>query len=435
MLRDPPFSRVDIVTCRNLLIYLSPEAQRRALTLMHFALSDGGYLLLGNAETLGQVEDLFEVVSKRWRMYRRTGPTHHRPGDLATLRSPLLRALPGSAAMIPSARTSSAVSIRTALLDEFGPPTTVVDGDERLLYFHGNAEPFLTHPSGEPAQSLLELVRLPLRAAVRGVLRQAIAEKRPAMIEQALPGETPWAVRITAAPLRASRSPSHFRVTFEVPTTPPLALARPPAAAHAATDDALEEEVRALKRELQTGMEAFEATNQELKASHEEVTSINEELQSANEELQTGKEELESLNEELAAVNTQLQAKLFELESLSSDLDNLLSSTDIAVVFLDTQLNVRRFTPAIRDLLTLIPADIGRPVAHLAPKFTGDGNFIEDAEQVLRHITPREAEVRSDSGRRYLRRTLPYRAEGLRVAGVVITFIDITSRCSDLVVP
>jgi two-component system CheB/CheR fusion protein len=428
VLRDPPFSRVDIITCRNLLIYLSPDAQRRALSLMNFALSEGGHLLLGNAETLGQAEGLFEVVSKRWRIYRRTGPNHHRFGDLATLRWPALGPLPGTGAMAPLARASSAVSIQTALLDEFGPPTAVVDANARLLYFHGNAEPFLTHPSGEPTQSLPELIRLPLRAAVRTVLRQTISERRPAMIDQTLPGETPWAVRITAAPLRASRSPSCFRVTFEVPSTAPFALVRPAAVADASADDALEEEVRALRRELQTSVEAFEATNQELRASHEEVISINEELQNTNEELESGREELESLNEELAAVNTQLQAKLFELESLSGDLVNLLSSTDIAVVFLDTQLNVRRFTPAIRDLLTLIPADIGRPIAHLAPKFTEEGNLIEDAEQVLRHITPRDAEVRSDSGRWYLRRTLPYRTEARRVTGIVITFIDITVR-------
>jgi two-component system CheB/CheR fusion protein len=192
-------------------------------------------------------------------------------------------------------------------------------------------------------------------------------------------------------------------------------------------DEALEEEVRGLKRDLQTHAEAFEATNEELKASNEEVTSINEELQSTNEELETGKEELQSLNEELTTVNAQLHTKLSELEALTNDLDNLLSSTDIAVVFLDPQLNVRRFTPSIGDLFTLIPADIGRPLAHLAQKFT-DGDLIADAHQVLARLVPRESEVHSYSNRWYLRRTLPYRTEDNRIAGVVITFIDITGR-------
>lgn len=174
-------------------------------------------------------------------------------------------------------------------------------------------------------------------------------------------------------------------------------------------------------------MEAFEATNEELKASNEEVTSINEELQSTNEELETSKEELQSLNEELITVNQQLQGKVLELEGLTNDLDNLLSSTDIAVVFLDRQLQVRRFTPAVRDLLELIPADIGRPLAHLAQKFK-DGDLIGEAAQVLSKLAPMESEVVSDSGRYYLRRTLPYRTDENRIAGVVITFIDITAR-------
>ena len=189
----------------------------------------------------------------------------------------------------------------------------------------------------------------------------------------------------------------------------------------------LEEEVRILRRELQASVESFEATNEELKASNEEVTSINEELQSANEELETGKEELQALNEELVTVNTQLQSKLLELEALTNDLDNLLSSTDIAVVFLDTELRVRRFTPAVSDLLELIPADIGRPLAHLAQKFT-DGDLIADARLVLAKLARLEAEALSHSGRWYLRRTLPYRTEDNRIAGVVITFIEITAR-------
>jgi two-component system CheB/CheR fusion protein len=182
-----------------------------------------------------------------------------------------------------------------------------------------------------------------------------------------------------------------------------------------------------LRRELQATVESFEATNEELKASNEEVISINEELQSANEELETGKEELQALNEELVTVNTQLQAKLTELEAVTNDLDNLLSSTNIAVVFLDTQLKVRRFTPAISDLLELLPADIGRPLAHLAQKFS-DGDLIADAGNVLARLAPLEAEALSHSGRWYLRRTLPYRTDDNRIAGVVITFVDITAR-------
>ncbi len=427
VLRDPPFSRVDLITCRNLLIYLEPEAQRRALTLLHFALRDGGYLFLGNAETLGRTDELFEVVSKRWRMYRRTGATQHGFADLTTLRAPEVRPVPGTPAPVAIARPSSTVAIQAALLEKFGPPTAVVDANERIVYFHGDAEPYLMHPSGETTQSLLELVRPHLRPAVRSALRQAATEKRATTIEQSDPGEAGEVIRITAEPLRPGRAPEHFRVSFEHPVGTAPAPVPAPHRLRAGADVALEEEARMLRRELQTSVEAFEATNEELKASNEEVTSINEELQSTNEELETGKEELQSLNEELTTVNAQLQTKLFELEALTNDLENLLSSTDIAVVFLDPQLKVRRFTPAISDLLTLIPSDIGRPLAHLAQKFS-DGDLIADAGQVLAKLVPLESEVHSQTDRWYLRRTLPYRTEDNRIDGVVITFIDISAR-------
>ena len=432
VLRDPPFSRVDIVTCRNLLIYLDPEAQRRALSLLHFALRDGGYLFLGNAESLGHAETLFEVVSKRWRIYRRGGPAQNRFADLPALDVRASEHHTVSRATIPPGRPSATMLIQASLLETFGPPTAVVDANERMIYFHGDSGPFLQHPSGETTQNLVDLVRAPFRAAVRSALRQAIAEKRPVTVQIEAP-DAVQATAITAAPLKHSRPPEHFRVSFTpvhvsdgVSTAPPVDVTRS-APQTLETDSVLEEELRILRRELQTSLEAFEATNEELKASNEEVTSVNEELQSTNEELETGKEELQSLNEELVTVNSQLQTKVLELEALTSDLDTLLSSTDIAVVFLDTQLRVRRFTPAVTDLLQLISADIGRPLADLAQKFTG-GDLLADASQVLARLSALETEVLSHSDRWYLRRTLPYRTDDNRISGVVITFIEITAR-------
>ena len=200
-------------------------------------------------------------------------------------------------------------------------------------------------------------------------------------------------------------------------------------------DSGLEDEVRVLRRELQASVDAFEASNEELKASNEEVLSVNEELQSANEELETSKEELQSLNEELTTVNSQLQAKILEFEHITNDLSNLLSSTSIAVVFLDTQLLVRRFTPAVQDLLELIPTDIGRSISDLAPKFStaeghesAHGMLRNTARAVLDNLTPVEMEVRSNSGRWYLQRTLPYRTADNHIEGVVLTFVDISGR-------
>jgi two-component system, chemotaxis family, CheB/CheR fusion protein len=435
LLRDPPFSRLDIVTCRNLLIYLEPEAQRRALALLHFALRDGGHLLLGNSETLGQAEMFFEVVSKRWRIYRRTGPAQHRFAELPSVAVRMSEARP-AVRSVPTtiARPASINLIQTALLAEFGPPTAVVDANDRMVYFHGDAEAYLHLPSGEMTQNLLEMVRPALRAAVRSALRQAAAEKRAITVE--IDSQDGFAgLAITAAPLRQNHATGLYRVSFahcargNGMEASPGSLSAVRQLGGAQHDAALEEEVSTLRRELQATVEAFEATNEELKASNEEVTSTNEELQSTNEELETGKEELQSLNEELITVNATLQSKIVELEALTNDLDNLLSSTDIAVVFLDTHLNVRRFTAAVSDLLELIPADIGRPLAHFTQKFTaGAGDLISDAGRVLTKLAPLESEVHSHSGRWYLRRTLPYRTQDDHIAGVVITFVDITAR-------
>jgi len=436
VLHDPPFSRVDIVTCRNLLIYLEPDAQRRVLGLMHFALREGGHLFLGNAETLGHAETLFEVVSKRWRIYRHLGANRHGSSHLPALVS-TTRELRPVARVAPPAlmRPSPTATIQAALLDEFGPPSAVVDANERILYFHGDASPYLQVPPGETTQNILDLVRQELRPAVRATLREAIAERRA--VSTAVESQNDAGpVRVTAAPLRHSRPPDYFRVSFEsdsggerVPRAEgrgqPVYASVPDTPRE--SNSLLEEEVRILRRELQSSVESFEATNEELKASNEEVISINEELQSANEELETSKEELQALNEELVTVNAQLQSKLTELEATTNDLDNLLSSTNIGVVFLDTQLKVRRFTPAINDLLELLPADIGRPLAHLAQKFS-NGDLIADASNVLARLVPLEAEALSHSGRWYLRRTLPYRTDDNRISGVVVTFVEITAR-------
>jgi len=379
VLHDPPFSRLDIVTCRNLLIYLEPDAQRRVLALLHFALREDGYLFLGNAETLGHAESLFEVVSKRWRIYRRLGANRYAAAQLPALIASAREVRQTPRVVTPALiRPTPTTTIQAALLDEFGPPSAVVDVNERILYFHGHAQPYLQIPPGETTQDLLDLVRPELRPVVRAALREAIAERRIVAIE--LQSETEVGpVLVTAAPLRHSRPPDYFRVSFESSgrgsaqpqeRKDPMAGAMGAAGVPHRSNSLLEEEVRILRRELQASLESSEATNEELKASNEEVISINEELQSTNEELETGKEELQALNEELVTVNAQLQAKLTELEAVTNDLENLLSSTNIAVVFLDTQLKVRRFTPAISDLLELLPADIGRPLAHLAQKFS-----------------------------------------------------------------
>ena len=318
--------------------------------------------------------------------------------------------------------------------------TIVVDRTDRIVYFVGDTTPFVSHPSGEPTRDVFDVMKPSLRTAARTALRRAASTGEPVTIfAEVSADEPPHAVHLTAAPLPTNKPAEYFRITFERASMSSLAAIGHPTSE--TTDSAralatilrepaesgLEDELRTMRQELQSTVEAFEASNEELKASHEEVVSINEELQSANEELETGKEELQSLNEELITVNAQLQAKISELEATTNDLSNLLSSTNIAVVFLDTQFRVRRFTPAVYDLLELIPGDIGRPIDNLAQKFVG-GGLIEDARAVLARLIPLETEVLSNSGSWYLRRTLPYRTADNHIDGVVITFVDITAR-------
>lgn len=441
LLVDPPFSRLDLCTCRNLLIYLEPPVQDRVLSLLHFSLREGGVLFLGTAETPGVVEELFEVVSKRWRIYRRSGAANLPSIERALPPRPGAKvhvALPGA---LPTSTppASIAMPVQRALLEQFGPPTVVIDAQDRVVYYHGDSSTFLMQ-SGEPTRGLYDMLRAGLRPIVRSAVRQALADRRAVTVSSG-PTETPEGVarvHVTAAPLAAVPGVEHVRVSFDarlesgsgpapVGGLLPVALVPPAWAVTDAAVGELEAELRTVRRELQQTVAAFEATHEDLKASNEEVTSINEELQSANEELETSKEELQSLNEELRTVNGQLQEKVAELESATDDLSNLLGSTDIAVLFLGTDLRVRRFTPALNDLLELIPSDIGRPVMHLARKFD-DGDLVGIAREVLERFAPIESEIRSHSGRWYLQRALPYRTADNRIDGIVLAFVDVTAR-------
>jgi two-component system CheB/CheR fusion protein len=441
LLRDPPFSRVDLCTCRNLLIYLEPEVQERVLTLMHFSLKERGHLFLGTAETLGASKDVFETISQKHRIYRKTGSSAHRYAQLPMFVSRALPDVPRAELAPNLTRSATVFVLQQALFECFGPPTVIVDREDRIVYFHGNTTSFFEQPLGEPTRHLFEVLNLALRTGVRTALRRATAENKATSLEAVTieGARGPLQVEVTVAPLLPAREAEYFRISFETLDDPEVTTARAARLRRktrpstrlqllqAGPDPVLEDELRLARRELQNSLEAYEASNEELKASNEEVVSINEELQSANEELETSKEELQSLNEELITVNGQLQVKVAELEASNNDLSNLWTSTNLAVVFLDLQFRVRRFTPAINDLLALMPADIGRPIDHLAPKFT-DGNLLEEARAVLAKLIPAESEVRSHSGVWYLRRTLPYRTAEHRIEGIVITFVDITAR-------
>ena len=422
--QDPPFSRLDLCTCRNLLIYLEPELQERVLSLLHFGLVEEGILFLGTSETATNAESLFEPIDKRFRIYRRVGPTRHGLVDFS--RSSVATG-DFDRNLRPGGKASVAQITNRVLLDRHTPAAVAVDRQQRVIYFHGPTEAFLSHPAGEPTRELMALVREPIRGAVRTVLNRSMADQEPRTFREAFM-ETPEGrlrVVVTAEPLDPRQSPGCFLISFEKHLEP--APGETDVAEVSAEQSQLHVELRRVRDELQSTVEELQSSNEELRASNEETMSVNEELQSSNEELETSKEELQSLNEELVTVNSQLQSKMEELESTTNDLSSLLTSTNIAVVFLDAQFRIRQFTPAISDLIDLIPSDIGRPLKDLATKFT-DVKLLQDCAEVLSRLVPRETEVFSESGRTYMRRIHPYRTADNRITGVVVTFVDVSSR-------
>jgi PAS domain S-box-containing protein len=439
LLEDPPFSRLDIATCRNLLIYLDPEVQRRVLSLLHFGLREGGSLFLGSNEAISGVEELFEPIDKKARIFRRVGPTRHGTivfplphavtGDLGLGRLRIAAAGADDPPRRDPQRPSPAQLTERALLEAHTPPAVSVDREGRILYYHGDTRPYLQQPSGEPTRELFALLREGLRGAVRVALQRAASGGAPAAAPEGWMDAEPGrriGVAVLASPLYLGGPPEGPAATPDVYVlsfTDRGELATAPLADGGRGPD----ELRRLRAELQSTIEELQSSNAELKASHEEVMSINEELQSANEELETSKEEMQSLNEELTTVNTQLRAKMEEHLAASSDLASLLASTDIAVLFLDPGLCIRRYTPAVRELMDLIPGDVGRPLAALARRFD-DPHLDDDARAVQDRLVPVEREVGGADGRHYQRRVLPYRTTDNRIDGVVVTFVDITAR-------
>lgn len=425
VLRDPPFSRLDLVSCRNLLIYLEAEAQRKIIALAHFALKEGGHLFLGNAETVGRHDDLFETVSKKWRIYRRIGATRH---DLMDFPSRHRNKFEQSA-MSPETTAPVADVARRALLERYAPASVLIDGNSRVLYYHGPTGDYLEQPTGEPTKDLLAMARLGLSAKLHAIIREAMIGSKRATAKVSLRrGDATRTVILTAEPLpAASHDGDRILVSFEEASAAPAPSRTTQRDKAAAGEYELQEELKAVRAELQNTIEHLETANEELKAANEEAISMNEELQSTNEELETSKEELQSFNEELNTVNSQLQHKIVEQDATNDDLSNLLAGSEIATLFLDTSFRIKWYSPATKELFDLVSSDIGRPVTHFARKFA-DENLLPNAETVLKKLTTIEVEVAADSGRWYLRRMLPYRTRDHRIAGVVVTFSDITER-------
>lgn len=423
--KDPPFSRMHLVSCRNVLIYLTSEAQKHVLRVLHFALEPKGSLFLSTSESTGPQRELFATLSKAQRIYRKVGPS--RP--IAVQRS---RQRPHTVHSDATVRPEASPRLpkegdqaRRAVLEAIAPPTLVVAADGSVLFAHGDLHPYLRIPQGEsPRFDLASVLRSELATRVRGVLykcrRSGEAQFASAGLDAAGGG-----VRISAHPALALGD-DVVVLTFE-PTADvgQVAVVERGEAGQDELLNQLEKELLATREDLRSTVEELETSNEELRSANEESMSMNEELQSANEELEATTEELRSLNEELTTVNAQLREKIDQVELAHDDLSNFFSSTKVATVFLDEGACIKRFTPAARDLLGIDHADVGRFVGDIARELL-QHHLAEDATAVLDDLMSHAREVRTTDGRWIVRQCLPYRTESRRIEGVVVTFSDVT---------
>jgi len=427
LIADPPFSRVDLISCRNLLIYLEPEAQQRVFELFHFSLNPKRYLFLGRSESTDPDSIQFEEVSKAWRIYQRS-PAVARGISSQRFSARAVRHEEFQPASRAGARNKGyAELVNATLLAEHHAASVLVNPAHQVLYLSGSADAYLRQPAGEPTGNILDMAREGLRLKLRIALRRAVdGDLTTPVSEVVSDGDAP-AIRITVTrPFDTTHSGKALLVIFSrLPV-----VDRPSVPAPTGVDSDLwhlESELRTTQAALGSTIEELEESNSDLRVSNEEILSMNEELRSANEELETSKEELQAVNEQLNQVNSQLEQKIDELQAMTGDVTNLLTSTEIATVLLDQQGLIRRFTPTAGSTFGLAHADTGRAIADVLGAPLGDA-LMQDIEQVLSGSSNHtEREIETASGQWYVRRISPYTAvRGKRSAGAVLTWTDIT---------
>jgi two-component system CheB/CheR fusion protein len=437
VVEDPPFSRIDLISCRNLLIYMEPELQKKVVPLFHYALKQDGFLMLGNSESIGEFVDLFAALDRKWKLYQRKGGVAPRPVML-DFPGPMLarEETPGRGAKAGegAAQVDFRELAQQALLAHYTPACAIINERCEVLYIHGHAGKYLEPAPGEASLNILRMAREGLKLELTTAIRKAVAQKEAIHyrgLRVKANGETHRLNLMVQPVLEPASMRGLMLVIFEdVPPQNDLEAVGVPEDQITDTDQrivALDQELRAKDEYLQTAIEELETSNEELKSTNEELQSANEELQSTNEELETSKEELQSVNEELVTVNTELQRKLDELARANNDMSNLLAGTEIGTVFVDNDLLILRFTPTATRVINLIQTDVGRPIGHIASNLNYD-HLVEDIQTVLDTLIPKEIEVSGREGGWYLMRILPYRTLENVIEGAVMTFVDITAQ-------
>lgn len=436
IIMDPPFSKIDLISCRNLLIYLSPELQKKLLPLFFYALNPNGILFLGSSESIGGFTDLFQVVDSKWKIFKRKELV---PSRLPVLELPLAFAsrveakIKGIARVPGELEASIPEMVQKIVLETLSPPVVVINENGDILYLTGKTGKYLEPPVGKANLNIYAMAREGLRFELASAIRKANKERKPVFIRglRIMSNGGEIAVNLTVKPFGEQENlKGMLMVIFEEAKTPEKDKIKAKGKgrmSYRKEIEALEKELKYTKEYLQTVIEEMETSQEELKATNEELQSTNEELQSTNEELMTSKEELQSLNEELVTVNAELQNKIEELSAANNDMKNLLDSTEIATIFLDNNLNIKSFTSSATKIMNLIQSDIGRPITHIVTNLKYE-NMIKDAEEVIRTLVYKEMPVQTKDNRWFLMRIMPYRTIDNMIDGVVITFVDITER-------
>ena len=434
LINDPPFSKIDLISCRNLLIYFKPELQKKVLSMFHYALNQDGYLFLGPSETIGECAGYFSAVSPKHKIFKHRSRV---PADCYTMNHLYTPAGDDIFNVATNEKGTSPLPeayshIERILLEEYTPPGVLIDRNFETLHFFGHTDPYLEMPKGKASFNILKIAREGLAFKLTQCLNRALKSGKTERIEgvavkysQGLSSTT-----ITVRPLLEKSAHRELLIVLfeeakqgqpkDVPkTSDPDTGKTPPDV------NRLEDELSTTRECLQTTIEELETSNEEYKAANEELQSVNEELQSANEELETSREELQSTNEELVTVNSEHQQKIDELTKSNNDINNLLESTEIASLFLDLSLNVRRFTPAVTRIVNLRQTDIGRPISDITTLME-TVNIHDHAKAVLERLERKKLEVRDKNDRWYEMRIMPYRTIDNVIDGVTIAFIDIT---------
>jgi two-component system CheB/CheR fusion protein len=451
LVMDPPFTKLDLLTCRNLLIYLEAGLQKKLLPLFHYSLNPGGVLMLGTSETVGERSDLFAALPGKNRLYRRLGAARDaglvefptvfaRHGAMAASAESTAGAASAAPAPVQALQLSSAslqAQIEALLLARFAPAAVLATAQGDIVYISGKTGKYLEPAAGKVNNNVFAMAREGLAGALNAAFSRATRERTVVTLKDVCVGTNGGSqhVEVTLQPLNEPAALAGMVLVVFAdrppPDTPAAASGQRGKGAESAQTRALRAQLTVLARELQQAHEDLQTTREEMQSSQEELRSTNEELQSTNEELQstneeltTSKEEMQSMNEELQTVNHELQGKLDELSRASDDMRNLLNSTDIATLFLDDELRVRRFTTQAAQIIKLIPGDAGRPVTDLATELDYPG-LAGDTREVLRTLVPQERQVAGRDGRWFNVRVMPYRTQANQIDGVVITFVDI----------